>query len=143
MTHNNPKPGMDAYEFILKNIDSVPHLEALMLLWNKQPAGCTCEELASRLYISTEKVTDLLHDLVRLRLISASHTAPPVYAYFPQSEEQDEIMRLVDAAYRHDLIRISTMIHSKASSPIREFARAFRLKRSGIKWRHRFTSSPR
>jgi hypothetical protein len=129
MTHNNPNPGMDAYEFILKNIDSVPHLEALMLLWNKRPAGCSCEELASRLYISTEKVTDLLRDLARLRLISASNTAPPVYAYFPQSEEQNEIMRLVDAAYRQDLVRISTMIHSKASSPIREFARAFRLKK--------------
>jgi hypothetical protein len=119
---------MDAYEFILENIDSVPHLEALMLLWNKRPAGCTREELASRLYISTEKVTDLLRDLVRLRLISESHTAPPMYAYFPQ-EEQNEIMRLVDLAYRHDLVRISTMIHSKASSPIREFARAFRLKK--------------
>ncbi len=34
----------------------------------------------------------------------------------------------LDAAYRHDLVRISTIIHLKASSGVREFARAFKLK---------------
>jgi hypothetical protein len=51
------------------------------------------------------------------------------YSYFSRSKEQDEMMLLVDNAYRRDLVRISTMIHSKASSSIREFARAFRFKR--------------
>jgi hypothetical protein len=39
------------------------------------------------------------------------------------------MMLQVDAAYRRDLVRISTMIHAKASSAVREFARAFRLKK--------------
>ena len=38
-------------------------------------------------------------------------------------------MREVDFAYRRDLVRISTLIHDKASSPIREFARAFRIRK--------------
>ena len=126
---NTPDPGIDVYEFILENIDSVPHLEALILLWNSRPVAWTRDELASRLYIAKEKVSDLLRDLVRLHLIAESRTSPPKYSYFTGSDEQDEMMRQVDAAYRHDLVRISTMIHSKASSAVREFARAFRFKK--------------
>jgi DNA-binding transcriptional regulator GbsR (MarR family) len=129
MTEENPQPGMDAYQFILGNLDSVPHLEALMLLWNSRPVGWTCQELASRLYISPEKVNDLVKDLVALRLVMESRGPGPKYSYFSRSEDQDNMMLLVDAAHRRDLIRISTMIHSKASSAVREFARAFRIKK--------------
>lgn len=129
MTEENPQPGMDAYKFILENLDSVPHLEALMLLWNSRPVRWTCEELASRLYISSETVNDLVRDLVGLRLVTESHDPGTKYSYFPQSEDQDNMMLLVDAAHRRDLIRISTMIHSKTLSAVREFARAFRIKK--------------
>ena len=39
----NPQPEMNAYEFILENIDSVPQLEALVLLWNSRPVAWSCE----------------------------------------------------------------------------------------------------
>jgi DNA-binding MarR family transcriptional regulator len=121
---------MDAYEFILNKIDSVPHLEALMLLWNSRPVGWTCAELGSRLYIPLDKVSDLLRDLVRMQFIAESSTEPSRYSYISKSPEQDELMRTVDTAYRQDLVRISTMIHEKASPAAREFARAFLLKKS-------------
>ncbi len=121
---------MDAYEFILNKVDSVPHLEALMLLWNSRPVGWTCAELGSRLYVPTDRVGDLLRDLVRIQLIAESSAEPPRYAYVSSTAEQDELMRMVDAAFRQDLVRISTMIHSKASRGVREFARAFILKKS-------------
>lgn len=129
MTEVNPQPEMNVYEFILENIDSVPHLEALVLLWNSRPVGWTSEELASRLYIPAEKVTNLLADLVRMQLIAKSAGSPSKFSYNPRSEDQDEMMRLVDSAYRRDLVRISTMIHSKTSPSVREFARAFRIKK--------------
>ena len=129
MTEKNSQPEMDAYEFILQFIDSVPHLEALVLLWNSRPVGWTCEELASRLYIPPEKVNELLRDLVRLQFIAELPTSPRKYTYFAYSEDQNDMMRQVDAAYRRDLVRISTMIHSKASPAVREFARAFRFKK--------------
>ena len=121
---------MDVYDFILKKMDTVPHLEALMLLWNSRPVGWTCDELGSRLYIPLDKVCDLLRDLVQQQLITESSAEPPRYAYFAKSSDQDELMRLVDAAYRQDLVRISTMIHEKASPSVREFARAFLFKKS-------------
>lgn len=122
-------PGVDVYEYILENIDSVPHLEAVILLWNSRPVGWTSEELASRLYIPKEKTTDLLQDLVRQQLAQQIPGTPPKYSYFSRNEEQNEWMYRVDTAYRRELVRISTMLHSKTSSSIREFARAFRFKK--------------
>ena len=122
---------MDAYEFILNKMDTVPHLEALMLLWNSRPVGWTCAELGSRLYMPLDKVSHLLSDLERMQLIAEPSTDPARYSYVSKTWEQDELMRMVDTAYRQDLVRISTMIHAKASPAVREFARAFLFKKNG------------
>ncbi len=123
-----PDSGLDVYEFVLENIDSVPHLEALILLWNSRPVWWTSEELASRLYVPLEKVNHLLRDLARMQLVAESQSSPLKYSYLPKSEEQNDLLVSLDEAYRKDLVRISTLIHSKTSSGVREFARAFRLR---------------
>lgn len=120
---------MDPYKFILENIDSVPHLEALILLWNSRPVGWTEEELTSRLYAPSAQVSGIVRDLVRLHVVQQVPGNPPKFSYLARSDEQNELMRLVDDAYRRDLVRISTMVHSKASTGVREFARAFRLRK--------------
>ena len=124
---------MDPYEFIQNKIDTDPHLEALMHLWNSRTVGWTCAELGSRLYIPLDKVDNVLRDLVLMQLITESSTEPFKYSYVSKTPEQDELMRMVDTAYRQDLVRISTMIHSKASPAAREFARAFLFKKSNDK----------
>ncbi len=129
MGENKPQLSLSADKFILEYMDSIPHLEALVLLWNSRPIGWSCEELASRLYVPSETVSKLLRDLVRLELVSESLSAPTKFSYYPRSPEQNEMMLQVDMAYRRDLVKISTLIHSKASSPVREFARAFRFKK--------------
>ncbi len=120
---------MDPYVFIQEQIDSVPHLETLILLWNSRPVGWTTEELSSRLYVTPEQAAQVLRDLQRIEIVREMPGAPAKHAYNPRSKEQDDLMHQVDIAYRRDLVRISTMIHAKASSPIREFARAFRLRK--------------
>jgi DNA-binding MarR family transcriptional regulator len=121
--------GIDPYQFIRNNIDTVPHLEALVLLWNSRPVHWRPEELASRLYVETPQAEELLNDLARLNLVARFGDQMAKYCYLSGSAEQDELMAQVDACYRRDLVRISNMIHSKASSALREFARAFRFKR--------------
>jgi hypothetical protein len=129
MSEQNEKPGFDPYEFIHEYIDSVPHLEALILFWNSRPVGWTSEDLSSRLYIPAEQVNGVIRDLVRLQIVQEHPGPPPRYSYFSRSDEQNEMMTLVDGAYRRDLVRISTMVHSKASSPVREFVRAFKFRK--------------
>jgi hypothetical protein len=42
-------------KFIFEQIDTVPHLEALLLIWNRRPKVWTAAEMASALYVSPEE----------------------------------------------------------------------------------------
>lgn len=85
--------------------------------------------MASRIYVTPEQAVEIVRDLVRLRLVQELPATPAKFSYLPGPSEQDDLMRRIDEAYRRDLVRISTMVHSKASSPVREFARAFRFRK--------------
>ena len=113
-------------EFILEKVDSVSHLEALLLLWNSRPKQWSPEELARRLYVDTKIARGLLADLQRSDLIGAVPDAVETYCYETNSQERNGIIEMVDATYRQQLVRISNLIHSKGSSAVRDFARAFR-----------------
>jgi len=113
-------------EFILEKIDSVSHLEALLLLWNSRPKQWSPEEVARRLYVNTKIARELLADLQRSDLIVAVPDAAETYRYETSLQERDGIIEMVDATYRYQIVRISNLIHSKGSSAVRDFARAFR-----------------
>ena len=113
-------------EFILEHIDTVPHLEALLLLWNSRPKEWTVEEMASALYVSSGTARNILQGLTRRGLLFAGRETQESFRYESLSSKRDSLVEAVDATYRKDLIRISRMIHSKASPGVREFAQAFR-----------------
>ena len=120
----------ELYGFILEHVDTVPHLEALLLLWNSRPRVWDTTEMAARLFVNESGAHSILSDLTRHGLVIAQADTPVRYLYL-SSPENDRLIEAVAYAYRTDLIRISTTIHSKASSGVREFARAFRFKRKG------------
>ena len=111
--------------FVIEEIDSVPHLEALLLLWNSRPKRWLPEEMGKALYLTTEYTQSVLQELVNRKLASSEAGR---YAYEPDPERNKTIEAL-DRVYRREIIRISNMIHSKASPAVRAFARAFRLKK--------------
>ena len=113
-------------EFILEHIDTVPHLEALLLLWNSRPKEWIAEEMASALYVSSGTARAILQSLTRRGLLVAERETPERFRYESLSSKRDRLVEAVDARYRKDLIRISRMIHSKAAPGVREFAQAFR-----------------
>ena len=113
-------------QFILDEIDSVPQLEALLLLWNSRPVMWTPEQLAGRLYVSTELSQSLLQELVRKRLITRNQGSVEGYRYESVSEDTDRLIARLDDLYRREVVRVSTVIHAKPSSAVRDFARAFR-----------------
>jgi predicted ArsR family transcriptional regulator len=114
----------EVIQFILDQVESVPHLEALLLLRSTRPRKWTVEELSKRLYITREAVRILLDDLIRRRLLLVD-SADSTY-YYAAPEEQDRLIGSVDETYRRQLVRVSQLIHSKPSAAVRDFARAFR-----------------
>jgi hypothetical protein len=113
--------------FIMDRIDSVPHLEALLLLWRGSPRCWSAESLGRRLWVESEVARTILQDLERGGLIGAA-LENGEYCY-EGDPGRDRLLNSVNDTYRREMIRIATMIHSKPSSAIREFARAFRLKK--------------
>jgi hypothetical protein len=116
----------EVFRFILDEIETVPHLEALLLLWNSRPKRWGKEELSERLFTREDQLTSLMQDLVRRRLVVAGADVPNQYWYESQSPEMDWLIEAVAATYQHQLVRISTLIHSKAAPAVREFAKAFK-----------------
>jgi predicted ArsR family transcriptional regulator len=111
-------------QFILDEIESVPHLEALLLIRNSRPRKWTAADLSKRLYISREGIRILLDDLIRRKLLLID-SADSTY-YYAASDERDQVIGLVDTTYRRQVVRVSQLIHSKPSAAVRDFARAFR-----------------
>lgn len=123
---NEGKDNLD--QFLLDHIDTIPHLEALLLLWKSRPRPWSVEKMSRALFIEPGGTKSILDDLVQQELIVPDADSPETYHYEP-STERDRVVASVDAAYRTELIRISRLIHSKPSAAVRAFALAFRLKK--------------
>jgi hypothetical protein len=114
-------------EFIREEIDTIPQLEALLLVWNGRPKLWTVEEMAAALYVDAGVSRNILHDLARRGLLAVE--SENQYGYRSTSSERDRLIEALDATYRRELIRVSRLIHSKAAPGIRDFAEAFRFKK--------------
>lgn len=116
-------------QFLAERIDSVPQLEALLLLWENPQRQWSEEELAARIYVSRPVAATILQALLRQQLVTAESVPSTRYRYNPQWDAAGETMEEVAASYRRHLVPIATFIHSRASTAVREFARAFDLKK--------------
>jgi predicted ArsR family transcriptional regulator len=119
----------EVYRFILNQIDSVPQMEALLLLWENRSKQWAENEIAARLYVSVDAVRNIMQELLRRRLVAASTESPKRFWYETRPGDGDSLIEAVAATYRRDLVRVSTFIHTKASSAVRDFADAFKFKK--------------
>lgn len=119
---------LDVDQFLQDHIDTIPHLEALLLLWNSRPKEWSVDEMGKALYLAPEAAQEILDDLVRTRLISAIIGTSESFRYDP-APDKDRLLSAVDSTYRRELIRITRLIHSKPSPAVRAFAQAFRIKK--------------
>jgi hypothetical protein len=120
-------PDEAAFKFIEREIDTVPHIEALLLLWENRPRAFTAAELAQRIFVTETIATHICRDLQHKKLVAAE--PPMAYAYDPTWDASGELMPRVAVTYRRQLIRVTSLIHSKATPGVREFARAFEPKK--------------
>jgi hypothetical protein len=122
-TENPERSEVDA--FVIEEIESVPHLEALLLVWNSRPRQWSIAEMAKSLYLSEDQTHPILRDLQQRHLLLMESD---LYSY-NADHPKGETIALLDRIYRHEIVRISTMIHAKPSASVRAFARAFKLKK--------------
>jgi hypothetical protein len=116
-------------QFLAERIDTVPQLEALLLLWENPQRLWSEEELAARIYVGRQVAAATLQALQRQQLVIAEPESVVRYRYNPQWDPSGEVMPEVAATYRRHIVQLATFIHSRASTAVREFARAFDLKK--------------
>jgi hypothetical protein len=116
----------EVLHFIERRIDSVPHIEALLLLWGAPTRQWTDSEIAARVYVSSDQARTILAGLARSGLIM--QCAPEGFTYNPAWDET-RLMDKVATAYRGHLVLLSSLIHAKSASlAVQDFARAFQFK---------------
>ena len=119
----------DVRQFILENVDSVAHLEALLLLYHNPETGLSIDEIAGRLYIDRQQAEEILTRLSELGLLSITQKGVTSCRYQPESAElKSQVERLAET-YSKYLIPVTNLIHSKPKTRVQEFADAFKLKR--------------
>jgi len=120
----------DVILFITEQIDTVPHLEALLLLFEQPAEQWTVERAAARLYVSVDAAAQILQDLERRKLVRKRLDEPASeYVYDPTWDGTGQLMASVAMNYRRYLAPVAAIIHAKASRSVREFARAFEFKK--------------
>jgi hypothetical protein len=119
----------DVQAFLLKYIDSIAQLEALLLLRANATLEWTAEMLAKRLYISAQDTAVLLERLHADGFLVALQSTPRSYQYQPASNELAHMVDRVADLYAKYLVPVTNLIHSKPRTRVQEFADAFRLRK--------------
>jgi hypothetical protein len=115
----------DLRDFILRHIDSIAQLEALLLLRENPAERWKPATVAKRLYASTQEVEEALKRLCADGLLSCSDD---VYRYDCINPELRKTVDRVADVYARHLIAVTNMIHAKPRR-IREFADAFKFRK--------------
>jgi len=115
-------------KFITEKIDTVAELETLLIMADDEYRLWSAQELAARLYTEDSKAGRILVALAR-RQLAVAEGEPPRFRFSPTHDDDRQAFAEVADAYRRNLVTITTFIHSKASASVKEFARAFDLKK--------------
>lgn len=114
--------------FLLTSIDSVPHLEAVLLLRKDPGDGWDPKSMARRIYISEKKAAALLDDLHRAGFAVIKEEPDPQYYFAPISRELEALVEETSEHYAKNLIEVTALIHSKIDKQAQKFGDAFRWK---------------
>ena len=118
----------EVQQFILKSIDSIAQLEALLLLRGQPQEIWSISAVAQRLYITEQETSILLARLHAEGLIAVKE-GEPKYQYQPSSVELGEMVKRMAEIYAKHLVPVTKLIHSKPRTRIQEFADAFKLRK--------------
>ena len=112
--------------FILRSIDSVPHLEAILLLHREPETEWDAKMIAQALFIHEKKAAEILNDLYNSGFTVNKYKDIPTYYYQPNSQELEEIIVQLEGIYKHNLIKVTNLIHSKINKQAQIFGDSFK-----------------
>ena len=119
----------DVQAFLLKRIDSITQLEALLLLRANPACEWSAVTLARRLYITTQETAALLETLCTGGFLVTTGHPSRLYRYHCSSDDLASMVDRVADLYAKYLIPVTNLIHSKPYTGVQAFADAFKLRK--------------
>ena len=112
-------------EFVIKRIDSIAQIEALLLIRSNPQAAWSAAQIAARLYVSEAEAADALDRLCAAELLRSLDGKYRLDGIPPQHAALiDQLL----AVYTQHLIPVTDIVHSKPRR-IGSFADAFRFRK--------------
>ncbi|WP_271587533.1 hypothetical protein [Bradyrhizobium sp. CCBAU 53415] len=111
--------------FILKRIDSVAQIEALLLIRSDPQSQWSAARLARRLYISEAEAAEALSRLCASELLTCTDE---IYALDGVPEQNLALIEQLLGVYSRHLIPVTNLVHSKPRR-IGSFADAFKFRK--------------
>lgn len=120
----------DVKRLILESIESVEHVEILLLLRANADRGWSAKDVTQKLRNSEESAQRRLADLAsKGALVQVPGTDPTAYQYSPANEAQGRILDKLAKTYAERRVSVIELIFSKPRERIQVFADAFRLRK--------------
>jgi hypothetical protein len=111
---------------IADKIDSIPELEAILLLRQDRTRAWSVEESSKALFVSLVVAGYILGVLTERGFFACSDGN---YRFAPDSPELEAAVDLLAATYSRRLVEVTHLVHAKPSASVRLFADAFRLRK--------------
>ena len=121
----------DIRRFLLDCIDSVPALEALLLMRRDPDREWTITHLAAALYMEPRRLGPIVADLVARGLCRSRGASEARYAAMPSTSEVGRRLDQLADIYAHHLVAVTKLIHSKPRASVRSSSDALRLRGPG------------
>jgi DNA-binding IclR family transcriptional regulator len=115
----------DILAFLSTRIDTVPQLETLLMMSERQDHPWSLDDVVARTYVNHGTARAVLEALQRRGLVAQDTGG---YRFQPQDPADVALVARVASYYHANLVRVATLIHDRASA-IKEFARAFDFKK--------------
>jgi hypothetical protein len=124
---NTPIPD-ETRRFIVEYIDSVPALEALLLMRRNPEREWTVATLATELYSEPRRIGPILAELFGRGLCRSREEGETRYSALPPTSALARSLDQLADVYAHHLVAVANLIHSKPRPSVRGFSDAFRLR---------------
>ena len=118
----------DVHRFLHDHIESVEHLEVLLLLSRTPERGWSVAEVAESLYSHPSSIKLRLARLLGQGLLREIEEG--CYKYSPRTVELHTTVQRVAECYHDRRVAVITLIASKPLDNVRAFSDAFRIRRN-------------
>jgi hypothetical protein len=122
------KISLEVREFVLRYVESVEHLEVLLLLHRSPQAAWTAERVSAELRTSPVSTAQRLALLRSQGLLEQARENSSAYRFHSGSANAAVVAQLAEA-YKERRHAIIDLIFSKPLEKVRVFAEAFRIRK--------------